>query len=507
MVNKGTDRKDVISAFGRVMMSEKDLTRVKALVCEGAMYLMGFESASLFRSDEQDKDTNIDTDVIKRAIAQKRVAFDEDYLAVPLFFSEKEVGWVLLAKGVAVEIEEDLLNAFRINAGLALENAAYFKKELAARETAIKVLVQALEERDPYTKGHSVKVAKFSKFIAEKLDDTKIQQETTVDKEEFMEIIYLAGILHDVGKIGIREDILLKEGPLDSNEWLEMKLHPYSSKEIIGVGDERLESIAAIILHHHERYNGSGYPYGLKEKEIPLGSRVLAVADSYDAMTSNRAYRQAMPTEMALAEIMTLSSGSNLLYDKDVCEAFFNAVIARPHEFGIVNNGNELGTLVEQVYDNKNRLLTKGYITNLLEKTLNEIKNKSERTVSIILFSIDENMSEDNRFTLLQQIKGTLPKSVMVGNYSKDKYVILLPDERLKCAYIKAELIKENKYRIKDHDENEFGFRNIKDINFGIYEPLSSDKDRGLKPVDVFEKVESAYQKALETKKIIICRQ
>jgi HD-GYP domain-containing protein (c-di-GMP phosphodiesterase class II) len=493
MAKRGTERKDVIDAFGRITLREKDILQVECLVCEGARYLMGFEEAKLLRRDELDSAP----EVAKRAASYRRITFEEDSFALPLFLGEK-VGWILLVKGEVVDTDDELLEAFRINAGLALENA-YFIKELETREAAIKIAVQALEERDPYTKGHSVKVAEYCRLIAEKLDKKTIREETGMSRREFEDTVYLAGLLHDVGKIGIREDILLKEEVLDDEEWLEMNTHPFSSKEIIGVGEERFKKIADVILHHHERVDGKGYPDGLEGKKIPFGSRVLAVADSFDAMTSNRVYRKAIPSEMALAEIKMLSEKwyGEEQYDKEVCKGFLSAVEEAPEKFNIKRE--ELKK-IDKVYDRRNRLLSKEYLTERLRKILEDIKGKSERTISVMLLSLDMELDEEDRISLLSQIKKRLPKFALFGNYKNGQYIILLPDRRAKDAYVKAEMLRRSGYKIKE----EIKGGNI--INIGIYEPLSSDRDRGLKPKEVYQVVESAHQEALKKKSIAYYR-
>lgn len=128
--------------------------------------------------------------------------------------------------------------------------------------------------------------------------------------------IHIAAHLHDIGKIGIPDSVLLKPGRLDDDEWKMMKRHPQIGADILAKSPS-FSRISAIILHHHERYDGKGYPFGAKEQEIPLGSRIIAVCDSIDAMASARAYRKALPLDTVYEEI---EKNIGLMYDPDVAK-------------------------------------------------------------------------------------------------------------------------------------------------------------------------------------------
>ncbi len=157
---------------------------------------------------------------------------------------------------------------------------------------ALHAMSSAIDARDPYTQGHSERVAKLGYEIARILgiSDTACQE------------IYLAGLLHDLGKIGIPDHILHKGGPLTNEEFAVIKQHPEIGHRIIEqLG--KLHFVLPGVLYHHERWDGKGYPHGLKQESIPLMARILAVADSFDAMTSSRPYRGAMPIEQAAAVI------------------------------------------------------------------------------------------------------------------------------------------------------------------------------------------------------------
>lgn len=164
----------------------------------------------------------------------------------------------------------------------------------------IKALLTTLNAKDHYTAGHSLRVADYSVKIGEKmgLPDTQLQ------------ILRESALFHDIGKIGIAESILNKPGKFTDEEYEIMKKHSVIGAEIVS-SFEHLQQHAKIIKYHHERVDGAGYPDGLRGPEIPLESRILAVADTYDALTSNRPYRPGMPKEKAI-EIITKVKNSQL---------------------------------------------------------------------------------------------------------------------------------------------------------------------------------------------------
>ncbi|WBB63225.1 HD-GYP domain-containing protein [Streptomyces sp. WMMC500] len=165
-------------------------------------------------------------------------------------------------------------------------------RERAAHQATIRALVQAVDIKDRYTRGHSERVGRASVLIARELGMDERRQE----------VLRFAGILHDVGKLGVPTRILRKDGPLTPEERRVIELHPEYGHEIVrGIGF--LEEVRAAILHHHERMDGRGYPYGLTGARIPEYARVVAVADAFDAMTSTRSYRRAREVPAALAEL------------------------------------------------------------------------------------------------------------------------------------------------------------------------------------------------------------
>jgi response regulator RpfG family c-di-GMP phosphodiesterase len=172
----------------------------------------------------------------------------------------------------------------------------------------VKALIMSLEARDEYTKGHSDRVTEYSVGIARHLQL----------EEGVLKTIKDAAILHDIGKIGVRDDVLLKPGRLTPEEFSEIKKHPVISGTIVK-SISSLQEVGTIASQHHERYDGKGYPDGLKDEEIHIGARIMAVADTYDAMTSNRSYRKAIDPDYAVKEIRNESGAQ---FDPQCVEAF-----------------------------------------------------------------------------------------------------------------------------------------------------------------------------------------
>lgn len=159
-----------------------------------------------------------------------------------------------------------------------------------------KVLAFTLEEKDPYTSGHSERVCYYSDFISKKISLNP------KDRNE----IRIASYLHDIGKIGISNRFINKKGTLSSTEWAIIKQHTKKSLELL-VPLNLSPYILSYIHHHHERYDGTGYPDGLSEEKIPLGARIIAIADAYDSMTSDRPYRKPLSNGEAKSELLKYS--------------------------------------------------------------------------------------------------------------------------------------------------------------------------------------------------------
>lgn len=208
--------------------------------------------------------------------------------------------------------EYDLVMTMIKNLGIFLNNIYLFNELKVSYELTTSALASAIEAKDPYTKGHSQRVMRYSLLIGKKLGLN----------EESLKTIKLAGLLHDVGKIGIPEAIITKKGPLNEKEYKIMKKHPYIGYLIVKDIDY-LKSGIPFVLYHHEKLDGSGYPYGLKEDKIPLFARIAAVADYFDALTSDRPYRKGLSFNDAMLEI---KKNSEKQFDKEVVDAFIEGL-------------------------------------------------------------------------------------------------------------------------------------------------------------------------------------
>jgi putative nucleotidyltransferase with HDIG domain len=193
-------------------------------------------------------------------------------------------------------------------------------------------LVATLDARDRYTAGHSAAVAIYARDIAQRLD---------LD-DDTQDLAHLCGLVHDIGKVGLSAGLLEKPGPLTLDERRQMEKHSEIGETILAKVDNYME-IATIVRHHHERWDGHGYPDGLVGERIPLISRIIAVADAYNAMTSDRPYRDAMPSRVAR---MRLAQGVESQFDTTVVAAF-EAILARATEGYRVGTGEGF-TLEEQ---------------------------------------------------------------------------------------------------------------------------------------------------------------
>jgi diguanylate cyclase (GGDEF)-like protein len=184
---------------------------------------------------------------------------------------------------------------------------------------SIKTLISVINAKDRYTYGHTERVVMFSQMLGEKLNLS----------EEDMKTLKYGAYLHDIGKINIAEDILNKKMPLTSEEWEILKQHPANGVGIISPVD-CLRKVKPVILHHHERYDGKGYPAGLKEQEIPYLARVMTVVDSFDAMSSNRTYKARRSFDDAIEEIHRCSGTQ---FDPQIAEAFIDILLSNKDKF------------------------------------------------------------------------------------------------------------------------------------------------------------------------------
>lgn len=191
------------------------------------------------------------------------------------------------------------------------KNAQQYRQALiTSSETVLDALMTALNTRDTETEGHSERVTAYTIEMADRMHLSEAEL-THIER---------GALLHDIGKIGVPDSILLKPGKLTPEEWVEMRKHPVIGYEMCAKID-LLKATAKIVLHHHEAWDGSGYPHGLKGDAIPLGSRIFAVADTLDAMTSDRPYRPSLPFAVARTEIEKFSGRQ---FDPRIVEVFLS---------------------------------------------------------------------------------------------------------------------------------------------------------------------------------------
>jgi putative nucleotidyltransferase with HDIG domain len=218
-------------------------------------------------------------------------------MIAPLSNKERTLG----AVSIVFEQDEDFIRQQTLKLlyilssffSLSLENAYLFEDLKKSYFDTIRAVANSVEARDAYTRGHSNRVAEISKIIAAEMGWGRRD----------LEMIDWGGVLHDLGKVGISDSILNKPGKLTDEEFAIMKSHPSIGAQIIG-GIAFLEPLMPYIAQHHERYDGRGYPAGFKGEEIAIQGRLLAIADTYDAMTSDRPYRKGLAAQIAYDEIL-----------------------------------------------------------------------------------------------------------------------------------------------------------------------------------------------------------
>lgn len=245
--------------------------------------------------------------------------FFRDKLIFALFLGGKFDGEDFLPE------ELDYLSALSSDTVMAIQNARFFqdlndqlnKNNRLFLQTAL-ALSSAIEAKDHYTQGHTERVTYYSSIIALELKATDNIPKT---ENNLIENLRISALLHDIGKIGIPERILNKPGFLDEEERKEINKHPLIGANILGKVDEFHEPILGV-KYHHERYDGSGYPEGLKADEIPFIAQIISVADTFDAMTTDRPYRKGLTKEEAIREI---EKEKNKQFNPLIADAFINA--------------------------------------------------------------------------------------------------------------------------------------------------------------------------------------
>jgi len=236
----------------------------------------------------------------------------ETVICVPLIVKDEVIGTITMANRYDQSPFEsndlDLLSTIAAQAGIAIKNARYYDEQQNTYLNTVQALVSAIEASDAYTRGHSERVTRYSISLAKYMD---IPSPAIKKLEQ-------AAILHDIGKIGVDIAVLHKEGKLSSSDIDILQQHPIIGVRILDP-IHFLKDVREIIEQHHERFDGKGYPHGFKGEDISLEARILAVVDTYDAMTSDRPYRRALSHDIAVKEI---KDHAGTQFDPQVAEAF-----------------------------------------------------------------------------------------------------------------------------------------------------------------------------------------
>jgi HD-GYP domain-containing protein (c-di-GMP phosphodiesterase class II) len=248
--------------------------------------------------------------------ADEKTSFvTHNMIAVPLIARGKTIGVMEVLNRLGGQTfsqdDLDLLQALAHQSAIALQNAQLYQNLQESFISTVRSLAQAVDAKDSYTAGHSSRVTQYSVLIAEEMKLGEEEQRN----------IRMSGLLHDVGKIGIKDSVLSKPGHLDDAEFAIMKSHPSVGASILKPV-RQLKEVIPGVLNHHERFDGGGYPAGLKGEEIPIAGRIIGVADAFDAMTSDRVYRPRLSDEVALSE---LKKHSGTQFDSRVVKAFLSA--------------------------------------------------------------------------------------------------------------------------------------------------------------------------------------
>ncbi len=243
-----------------------------------------------------------------------------ELISVPIREGDHLFGWLIAFNHTAAgdvansevefgTVEATLMSSVATILGIHGGNITLYQEQADFFASVVRALTSAIDAKDPYTCGHSDRVARLSVCLARRIGCT----------DEELDTVYLSGLLHDIGKIGIDDNVLRKPGALTEAELEHIKTHPQLGYKILD-GVKQLDKVLPIVLHHHEAWDGGGYPAGLKGEECPRLARIVAVADSIDAMSSDRPYRKGIPDEK-LDKI--LREGAGRQWDAQVIEAVF----------------------------------------------------------------------------------------------------------------------------------------------------------------------------------------
>lgn len=334
---------DIVTVEGIVMLQDKSVDDARHLTLVAGSGLLDVDeqlSACLYSrmESELDKgndallDSEVDSpfnyewpDNIKNIIAvplcgKDKVVTDSDGVVSD---SRSIIGLMVAINRIGKEdfdsIDMKLFNSVANECAVFIENGRLFSDLKELFIGSLKALTNSIDAKDQYTHGHSERVAFISRWIAEQLAEEEQLTEEQINK------VYLAGLLHDIGKIGINDNVLRKEGKLTEEEFNVIKTHPSIGSGILHEIKQMREVVPGVLCHH-ERVDGKGYPGGLSGDQIPLVGKIIAIADSFDAMTSRRTYRDAKTVQLALSEIEKVLGSQ---FDEKVGRAFIDSDVYR----------------------------------------------------------------------------------------------------------------------------------------------------------------------------------
>jgi HD-GYP domain-containing protein (c-di-GMP phosphodiesterase class II) len=305
LINKETNMLEIVAAKG---LPEEVLKNTHIPIGEGIAGKVAEEGEPIFCEDIE-KDERFLKESNERYTSRS-------FISVPLIVQDRVIGVLNVNNKESREKfdEKDLrlLTILADQSAMTIENAELYKHMQDTYLGTIQTLARAIDAKDPYTKGHSDRVTRYAVEIARemKLSESMIRN------------IEYAALIHDIGKIGIQETILTKKGKLSETEFEILKMHPLIGESII-TPVKFLNGIAPLILYHHESFDGKGYLEGLRGEGIPLGARIIGVADAFDAMTSDRPYRKALTKEEAIKE---LERESGKRFDPQVVRTFLRVL-------------------------------------------------------------------------------------------------------------------------------------------------------------------------------------
>ena len=261
--------------------------------------------------------TEIESHLSPRSVELGKKLDARSFICCPIISNKKSLGIFaidnVISREPLVQSDLSLLTGIASVIGISIRNAELLEARIRQFNSIIRVLASSIDARDPLTAGHSEKVTEYTLGICDELGISK----------DYREMIRVAALLHDYGKIGVPDSILKKNGMLTEEEYEEVKSHAEKTREILEqINFEGIFSqIPEIAGSHHEKIDGTGYPKGLKGNEIPLGAKIIAVADYFEAITSKRHYRYPMPLDKAF---QMLQEGRGRHFEKEVVDAFFN---------------------------------------------------------------------------------------------------------------------------------------------------------------------------------------